>query len=201
MFRLLKISILLTLMVVAFQAGKLWQDQVSLEEGLVRLHVVANSDDAADQSLKQQVKDGIVEYLTPYMQDFDSQEDALTFLGQNLEQIRLIGERIVDEAGAKYPVFVELTEESFDTREYDTFSLPAGVYQTLCIKIGDGDGKNWWCVAFPALCVPVNTKEFSDVAVSAGFNEELVATISKESGYELRFYFLDQLGKLENLFH
>ena len=78
--------------------------------------------------------------------------------------------------------------------------MPAGVYQTLQVRIGNGEGQNWWCVAFPTLCLPTSTDEFSNVAASAGLNGDMTNTLIQEEGYELRFYFLDQLGKLENLF-
>lgn len=200
MFKIVKVSLLLTLMIFAFQAGKLWQDKSSLQDTLVRLHVVADSDSPEDQELKLQVKDAIVAYLTPYMEQLDSREEALTFLGKHLEQIRLIGQRVLEEAGVSDEVEVLLGEESFDTREYDTFSLPAGIYQTLRVRIGSGEGQNWWCVAFPTLCLPADEQAFADVAVSAGLGKDLTNTLTKEDGYELRFYFLDQLGKLENLF-
>ena len=88
-----------------------------------------------------------------------------------------------------------LQKEVFDTRVYDTFTLPAGVYEALRITIGSGEGKNWWCVVFPTLCVPATSEGFEDVAAGAGFPESL--TKSLEGEYEIRFYLLDLLGKLE----
>ena len=200
MFKIIKIGILLTLMVFAFEAGKLWQDKCSLQDTLVRLHVVADSDSYEDQQLKQKVKDAIVAYITPYMKNMDTREKALTFLGEHLEEIRIVGQQVLEEAGVSDDIKVLLGEKNFSTRDYDTFSLPAGVYQTLQVSIGSGEGKNWWCVAFPTLCLPTTTEEFADVAAAAGLNEEMTSTLIKDEEYELRFYFLDQLGKLENLF-
>lgn len=197
MIKLIKIGILLTLMVIAFETGKLWQDNQQLQNSLIRLHVVANSDTPSDQAIKNDVKDAIVSYITPYMREMDSREDAMLFLGEHLEQIRLIGQRVLTEAGVADDLQVLLGEKNFNTREYDTFSLPAGRYQTLQVTIGNGEGKNWWCVAFPTLCLPTTAAEFADVAASAGLDGELTNTLIHENGYELRFYFLDQLGKLE----
>ena len=200
MFKLIKIGLLLTAVLLAFEAGKLWQDKCCLQDTLVRVHVVANSDSQADQELKLRVKDAIVSYLMPYMEQINSRDEALMFLGEHLEQIRLIGQQVLEHAGVTDNVQVLLEEESFDTRQYDTFSLPAGHYQTLKVSIGRGEGKNWWCVAFPTLCMPTDEQTFADVAASAGLNAELINTITKEDSYELRFFLLDQLGKLENLF-
>ena len=200
MFKIIKIGFLLILMIFAFESGKLWADKCRLQDTLVRMHVVANSNSPTDQQLKQKVKDAIVAYITPYMENVDSQEMALMILGEHLEDIRLVGKSVLETYGVLDEIQVILDEESFDTRDYDTFSLPAGVYQTLEVCIGEGEGKNWWCVAFPTLCVPTTTEEFTAVAASAGLDEEVTNTLTHESGYQLRFYFLDQLGKLENLF-
>ena len=94
---------------------------------------------------------------------------------------------------------VTLCKEVFDIRHYDTFSLPAGVYHSLRIIIGEGQGKNWWCVSFPSLCLPATTAGFSDTAVSAGFSAPLVKSLSGNENYEIHFFFLNQLGKLENI--
>ena len=107
---------------------------------------------------------------------------------------------VLKDSGSYESVQVSVEEETFDTRAYDTFSLPAGVYQTLKVCIGEGAGQNWWCVTFPSLCMPCSTEDFENVAVSFGFSEELTESLSNDEGYELHFYFLDRLGKLENLF-
>jgi stage II sporulation protein R len=100
-------------------------------------------------------------------------------------------------SGDKASVF--LTKEAFGIRQYDTFSLPSGVYDSLRIEIGQAKGRNWWCVVFPALCLPTTTDGFEDVAASAGFNESLTDTLTTEDGYEIRFYLLDCIGRLENI--
>ena len=81
-----------------------------------------------------------------------------------------------------------------------TFSLPAGVYDALKITIGEGKGHNWWCVAFPTLCLPATSEGFQEVSAQAGMNGTLEKALAGEDGYEIRFFLLDQLGKLENHF-
>ena len=89
-------------------------------------------------------------------------------------------------------------KEAFDVRHYDTFSLPAGVYDSLRIVIGDGAGHNWWCVAFPTLCLPATTEGLDAVAADAGLSESLTKTLSRDSDFEIRFLLLDKLGQLGN---
>ena len=91
--------------------------------------------------------------------------------------------------------------EEFATRYYDTFTLPAGIYEALRITIGEGEGQNWWCVVFPTLCVGATVEEFEETAHCAGFSDGLTGALTGEDGYEVRFFFLDALGKLENFLH
>ena len=95
-------------------------------------------------------------------------------------------------AGFSDTVAVSLTEEAFPTRDYDTFSLPAGVYKALRVVIGEGEGKNWWCVVFPQLCMGEGFVETS------AMSDELSQTLTGE--YEIRFWLLEKLGQLKNHF-
>ena len=108
---------------------------------------------------------------------------------------------MLDAEGVKDRANVTLTAEEFPTRIYDTFTLPAGIYDSLRITIGSGEGHNWWCVVFPSLCVPAATEGVADTAASAGFSDGLSGAITGQSGYDVRLFLLDCLGKLENLFH
>ena len=127
-------------------------------------------------------------------------EEAKAYLQENLPKIRTIANETLNAMGFDGEAVVTLCKEAFDTRYYDTFTLPAGVYESLRITIGEGEGKNWWCVAFPTLCVPATTEGFADAAVGAGFSDTLSNTLAGEEGYEVRFYLLDALGRLENIF-
>ena len=91
--------------------------------------------------------------------------------------------------------------ELFPTREYDTFSLPAGVYDSLRVTIGQGEGHNWWCVAFPSLCLSAASEEFADKAAGAGFPDSLTGALDGEEKYEVRFFLLDALGELEKFLY
>ncbi len=187
-------------------AGAVWtwnliSDRQALNRELIRLHVVANSDSAEDQALKLQIKDAVVEYLGQAMMDVTDVEQAAAYIRENLPKIQHTVNEALEKLGHKPTASVSFGDEVFGKRVYDTFSLPAGVYEALRITIGEGEGKNWWCVAFPQLCLPATRSEFQEKAVSAGFSEELVSCLGQEDGYELRFYLLDLLGKLEGIFH
>ena len=195
-------SILLCVLVVAaFRCGGLLTQREMLNENLIRLHVVADSDDAHDQTLKLQVRDAITEKLNATMEGMTNVEEAKAYLLANLSDLQLLAQSTLRAAGCEDPVTVTLEKEVFDTRHYDTFSLPAGVYEALRITIGSGEGRNWWCVVFPTLCYSAAGEEFEDTAAGAGFSDSLTDTLEGKDGYELRFFLLDVLGKLENLLY
>jgi stage II sporulation protein R len=106
----------------------------------------------------------------------------------------------LEEAGAEQEVHVEVKKGAFPRRSYDTFSLPAGVYESLRITLGEGEGENWWCVVFPSLCLPAAGRSFGDTAAGAGFPDSLTGALEGRCGYEVRFFVLDCLCYLENLF-
>lgn len=196
MRKMLRTALLLLIAACAFRVGSAMKDRQLLREQVIRLHVVADSDSAEDQALKLQVRDAVTGYLTGILEDITDVEKAKEYLAQELPRLKALAERTLARAGCSDPVVVSLEEEAFDTRYYDTFTLPAGVYEALRITIGSGEGKNWWCVVFPQFCF--GEEEFSDAAVGAGFPDGLSATLQGKEGYELRFWLLDWLGQLEN---
>ncbi len=198
MFKLLRLAILAAMLYGAFSLGGILHDRQTLNEDIIRLHVVANSNDPSDQQQKIKVKDAVVEYLEQCMGQFSSAQEAKQYLQTQLEEIRLIAQKVIEQTGSDATVSVSLQEETFDTRDYETFSLPAGVYDALRIVIGDGNGKNWWCVVFPRLCTPVTKEGFEDSAAGAGFSDSLTQTVSGEDTYEIRFWLLDCLGRIES---
>ena len=176
-------------------------DKQTLQRELVRLHVVAASDSAEDQAIKLRVKDAVVESLRTDMERMGSAEEAKAYLRENLPKIESLANRVLQEAGSSDTARVSLAVEEFSARVYDTFTLPAGLYDALRIAIGEGEGQNWWCVAFPSLCLPATAEGFEEAASCAGFSDSLTAALEGEEGYDLRFWVLDVWGRLENFLH
>ena len=184
-------------------AGTVWCASVFaqrelLNEELIRLHVVANSDSREDQDIKLLVRDAVLESLEEDLANTANAEEAKAYLEENLPKLQALVTETLEKAGFYGGAVVSLCKERFDTRYYDTFTLPAGVYEALRITIGQGAGHNWWCVAFPTLCMPDTTQGFSQAAAGAGFPEPLTGALRGESEYQVRFYLLDLLGRWEN---
>ena len=186
-------------LVIIFWCGTLISDMQRLHRDVIRLHVVANSDSVEDQQYKVLVKDAVTSSLQKDLRNMMDVSQAKQYLQEKLPYIQTIAEDTLKALECTDDVAVSLCTEAFGTREYDTFTLPAGIYNALRIVIGDGQGKNWWCVVFPSLCLPAAAETFADTAAGAGFPETLNCALTGENGYELRFAVLDALGKLENI--
>ena len=173
----------------------LFKDQKALETELVRLHVVANSDSPEDQDIKLRVRDAVLASIGSAMEEAGDGESARAYLRENLPKIQKAANETLKRLGCPDLAEVSLCREDFERRVYDTFSLPAGVYEALRVTIGAGEGHNWWCVAFPQLCVPATAGEVETAAKAAGLPESLGGAMTGR--YRLRFYLLDLLGGLE----
>ncbi len=129
-----------------------------IRERVVRLHVLAHSDSEDEQALKLKVRDAVAQEAAVLVGNETQREAMLACLRDNLPRLRETAQRCVDEAGYAHTVKAELTAMYFTTREYDSGTYPAGVYDALRITIGDGAGRNWWCVLYPPLCVAASTR-------------------------------------------
>lgn len=149
--------------------------QNSLANKVLRLHILANSNSIFDQELKLEVRDKIVEYLTPKLKKSNNLKETKKIISENLYNIESIAKEIVSKK-ANYSVAVSLDTSMFPTKHYKNISFPAGNYEALKVVIGNGSGNNWWCVMFPPLCFTNSSAgEFADSSTKL-----LKETLSKE---------------------
>lgn len=201
MWKIFKLFVVLLLILGAIYVYSLYKDQQLLNDQIIRLHVVADTDATTDQEVKLLVRDEILSLVEAIKNDANSKSEVLMRLKEQLPTLQEAANKVIKNAGKQYEAVVTLEEEAFPTRLYDTFALPAGIYDSLKITIGSGEGKNWWCVVFPNLCLPATAIEVEDTATAAGFPEALSKTLTREEGYEVRFWFLDCFGKLQNFLY
>lgn len=175
--------------------------QSKLSDKLIRLHVVANSDDDQDQELKLMVRDNVLEELAQILDGNESKEEAQDKIMDSLDIIHQSAQMTVSNQGFDSTVNVSIIEsEHFPTREYDTFSLPAGNYTSLRVEIGQAQGQNWWCVVFPPLCMEAAEGE-SDIEASDLSDEEVALITEADSGYVIKFKALELLDEIKTIFN
>ena len=118
----------------------------------LRIHIRADSNESDAQAVKYIVRDRVVEYLTPLVAECESREEAIAALTQKTEKIAFVATKTLYEKGFSYAATAEITVERFPTRVYGEYTLPAGEYVALIVRLGRGEGDNWWCVVYPPLC-------------------------------------------------
>ena len=193
-------ALLMGLAAAVLAGAWLGAEQSALADQVIRLHVIANSDSREDQALKLAVRDRVLEAAEGLYPPGADLERARAVLEENLEALAAAGQAEVEARGYGYPVTARLERCWFPTKEYGDFALPAGTYEALRVVIGDGAGENWWCVAFPPLCLGAASETVDEAAQAGLFTDGQAKLIRQEEGYVLKFKCLELLGQLQGWF-
>lgn len=191
------ISLVLSFLCVLTVTGcaVLQSQQQRMAEKLIRLHVVANSDAAEDQRVKLVVRDAVLAEAGALLADAS---DARAAIAGGLPQLEAAANAALRAEGSADTARVSFRRELFPTRVYSTFSLPAGVYPSLRVTLGEGNGHNWWCVIFPSLCTPATADGFAAAAAAGGFTQAEIALMTQaDKGYSVKFRSLELLQALK----
>lgn len=186
----LAFAIIVAIVSVTFEDFSLKCAEV--RENTLRLHILANSDSNDDQRLKLKVRDAVLnEYgkILGGCKDRNSAEKTIVMLK---DDIKRTAEKVLIQEGCENSVKVNLTEMYFDNKKYDdNIIMPAGIYDAVRIEIGDAEGKNWWCVMYPPLCVPVYCEEQAQEAA------DTIKELNSYPAFEARFAVVELGEKLK----
>lgn len=178
--RLLKGSLWL-LAGLAFVIGGLgiYSNQVmsELKDNIVRLHVVADSDDPAAQELKLKVRDSVTAYTESILRNSEGADESYHILQANIDNIQNVAETRARAEGCDLPVTADIGQFEFPVKTYGNISLPTGNYNAVKVTIGTGEGQNWWCVLFPPLCFV----DSGNAVISASGRVQLEENLSGEA--------------------
>lgn len=178
--------------VIPFQAEC---EQIS--EEVFRLHILANSDSAEDQALKLKVRDALLEYTDELFDDAKDRNDAENIAKENIETLQSVAQNAVYKNGCNYTVNAEVVKMYFNTRYYENYTMPAGMYDALRITIGSGKGHNWWCVMYPSICI--SSAIDNDEKVEKTFSENQ-QEIVRGNEYEYKFKVVEIFEKIVSFF-
>ena len=165
-----------------------------IRDNVIRLHVIANSDSEADQTVKLKVRDALLECGKEMFSgnvDVNNAEEKLNLYKKTLIET---ADKVLAENGMEYKSDISLKEEYFATRQYDEFTMPAGEYLALKVILGEGSGKNWWCVMFPPLCLPA-ASENKDLNVV--FSENGADIVGNSNRYVIKFKIVELFEEIK----
>ena len=146
------ITFTLFLIIILSGAAVGFKPQENAHAEYLRIHIRADSNETAAQSVKYRVKDAVVAFLTPYIAECDTKSKAEKMLTEKLSEIEKVADKVLYEQGFDYKSRAKINTEEFPTRNYGDFTLERGYYDALIIELGSGKGDNWWCVVYPPLC-------------------------------------------------
>lgn len=163
---------------------------------LIRLHVIANSDSVYDQKVKLQVRDEIIKYMSPYLNKTTSIEEARAIVLRKLPAVTQEANLCLNSLGTAYSAHAQLADFTFPTKAYGDLILPAGEYEALRVVLGEGKGRNWWCVLYPPLCfIDISNTiavETNNIEISSSSEESQLAN-GPPVQVEVRFKVVDKL--------
>lgn len=173
----------------------------AIPQSVFRLHILANSDSEEDQLLKYSLRDYLMSEFSEIFSDCNDLPSAIAAAKSSLGEIVEKSEQYVASLGFNQTVKASVEKTYFNTRNYDGINVPAGEYESLRIVLGEGQGKNWWCVMFPPLCLPAVSSQPSDspylpMNIKSCFTQEQSRKIESGQGVEIRFAFFDFLCSL-----
>jgi len=172
--------------VVSFASGC-----AEVRRDVLRLHVVADSDSETDQRLKLMVRDAVLEKGGEIFDGTVTADEAEKIITPRIDELKDVAEAVLQENGCDYKVDITVGEEYFATRCYENFTMPAGVYDSLVISIGEAKGKNWWCVMYPPLCVGASSKE----SMKNDLTQQEYDVVASDE-YEFRFKIVEFFKKI-----
>ena len=168
--------------------------EAAIYDDTLRLHILARSDSTEDQAVKLKIRDFV---LSEWGEDFEAvgnSEDAERMAEELIPDIRRGVNAELEALGADYRCEVTVTKEWYDTREYEDFTLPAGIYSSVRILLGGGEGKNWWCVMYPPLCTEI-ASERAPADDGAGCYTDEEDRLIRRGKYSYKFKILELFAK------
>lgn len=192
----LELSVLLALCItIALSCADFSYRCSDIRERVFRLHILANSDSKADQHLKILVRDRLLDEGLQVFSESDNIDETIIIAKQNIDIFSQVATDELQKNNCNYKVSAEVSPCYFNTRTYGDTTLPAGEYTALQIKIGKGEGKNWWCVMYPSLCIASSGQKIDDV-----LPEDETQIVKHKNKYVVKFKVVEWYESLKGLF-
>jgi len=187
------IPIFLSILIIFTYITPFIETSENISNSVFRLHILANSDSQEDQELKLKVRDEILQTGQSLFMNCDSLDEIINTCKNNVAFFKETAKSCIKKNGYDYDVNVYVDKEYFNTREYDSITLPGGIYNALKIEIGNAKGHNWWCVMFPAICLPA----VSDDEINKILDEDEIDLINSNKKYDVRFKIVEIYEKVQ----
>ena len=110
---IMKKYIVVILIVISAVVCVLCGFQKQTDYEYLRIHIRANSNLCIDQDVKYQIKDKLVNFLTPYLCECNDKESAVKTVNNNLENLEKIADQTLKQNGFEYTSKAKISKEYF----------------------------------------------------------------------------------------
>lgn len=192
-------GLILILLGFAAFCGYIWQAsdprQEEIADKILRFHILANSDSARDQEVKEKVRDEVGQYMAQYLKDAADLAQTREIVDAHMDGIVREADLVLEREGCAYRASARRAKVEFPIKTYGDYTFPAGEYEALEITLGEGAGHNWWCVLYPNMCFRGSVYEIvtedAKEALREVLSPEEYAKVFSSGDYEIRFRFLE----------
>lgn len=188
-------AIIIVAALIGFKSYQKHEIQQSIAHKILRFHVLANSDSDADQNVKKQVRDAVGTYLRPYLEECSDMKMTREVVNEHMQEVIEVSKDVLRNNGFTYNVTAEITHTDFPEKVYGEYTFPAGEYEALEIRLGNGEGHNWWCVLYPNMCFKGTVYEVVEDEACKELKEVLspkeYETVFNKGNYKIRFKILE----------
>jgi len=192
--RKFEIALLMALCITLCYGTYINATRQNLAQNVIRLHIIASSDDAEDQALKMRVKEGVEDYLSLLLQDASDITEATQIISENLSGIEGAAKACSDGEA----VAAQFGRLEYPTRSSQDYTLPAGEYTSLRVIIGEGEGHNWWGVIFPDLSP--SGSEYTEAGALSDGSVRIITQTQESTGVQIKFKSLEYLNSIIKFF-
>ena len=190
------VFVVLIICIGLFWGCNAMREEREVYDKTLRLHIPADSNDEADQAVKLKVRDAVIALLEKPLSKCETKEDSVRIIQNMSEEISQTANNVLISNDFEYKANVSLTEEYYPRRSYDGFTLPAGIYTSLKIELGEAEGENWWCVLFPQVCIGSAKPEETLKEVGFTANQIRLLTEQEETEYVVKFKIVEILESI-----
>jgi len=169
-------SLMLSIILTFFLSHYSQSIRQNIADNVVRLHIIANSDDEEDQSVKLKIRDRLLNELSPELSGAKDVKESKKLIGKNLRKVEAIANDEIKKNNLNYTAYAYMGKSRFPTKYYNNLAFPCGEYTALKVVLGKGEGHNWWCVMYPPLCIVDG-----DTVMSGENSDMLKDSLSEES--------------------
>ena len=189
-------AILIFLIVILALGCGAMQEEREIYDKTLRLHIPADSNNEADQAVKLKVRDAVLDLLEEPLSKCKTKEESAQIIQNMSDIISETANNVLTKNNFDYTATVTLTEEYYPRRSYEGFTLPAGTYTSLKIELGKAEGKNWWCVLFPQVCIGSAKPQETLAEVGFTANQIRLLTEQEETEYVVKFKIVEILESI-----